>query len=61
MTSIKCRVKKPEQENESGKEKQMKINTDKIMTVLKYIGKLALEILIIIGAADANKKKGSRR
>lgn len=39
----------------------MKINTDKIMTVLKYIGKLALEILLIIGAADANKKKGRRR
>lgn len=33
----------------------------KVINVLKYLGRLTLEILIIIGAADGNKKKGRRR
>ena len=39
-------------------EGKMKITTDKIMKVLKYIGKITLEILLIIGAADGSRKKG---
>ena len=39
----------------------MKIEMKKVINVLKYLGRLTLEILIIIGAADGSKKKGRRR
>jgi len=39
----------------------MKIEMKKVINVLKYLGRLTLEILIIIGASDGSKKKGRRR
>lgn len=39
----------------------MKIEMKKVITVLKYLGQLTLEILLLIGAADGNRKKGRRR